>query len=62
VPNALDALYPPSPLRDRLHGREAPANAAILARIAAGRIPPRSLTDDDLQATVTGWSTTAPNR
>ncbi|HEX6359050.1 ketopantoate reductase family protein [Actinophytocola sp.] len=37
----------------RLHGREAPANAAVLARIAraaAERTPPRSLPDDDLAA------------
>lgn len=41
----------------RLHGREAPANTAVLgraARAAAERIPPRSLTDEDLLATVPG--------
>jgi len=39
----------------RLHGREAPVNAAVLARIAravAERTPPRSLTDEDLAATL----------
>lgn len=39
----------------RLHDREAPANAAVQARIAraaAERTPPRSLTDDDLLATL----------
>ncbi|GAA2991527.1 ketopantoate reductase family protein [Actinokineospora diospyrosa] len=39
----------------RLHGREAPANAAVLARIAraaAERRPARSLTDDDLRTTL----------
>lgn len=37
----------------RLHGREAPVNAAVLTRIgraAAERTPARSLTDDDLRA------------
>lgn len=37
----------------RLHGREAPANAAVLARIAraaAERTPPRSLPEEDLAA------------
>lgn len=39
----------------RLHGREASANAAVLARIAraaAERTPARSLTDEDLLATL----------
>ncbi|MEU5692104.1 2-dehydropantoate 2-reductase N-terminal domain-containing protein [Actinosynnema sp. NPDC020468] len=39
----------------RLHGREAPANAAVLARIARAAAvgePARSLTDDDLRATL----------
>ncbi|GAA3858923.1 2-dehydropantoate 2-reductase N-terminal domain-containing protein [Saccharothrix violaceirubra] len=41
----------------RLHGREAPANAAVQARIAraaADRLPARSLDDDDLRATIPG--------
>ncbi|GAB3450735.1 ketopantoate reductase family protein [Actinophytocola sediminis] len=39
----------------RLHGRDAPANAAVQARIARAvvdRTPARSLTDDDLLATL----------